>query len=158
MISVMLSLTREETVNLAENHAGRNLLCSESVLIALASAQGVKSPLIPRIATGFGAGVGRRGELCGALSGAVIGLGIMYGRDEGGFPQEGKRPYWFASELLDRFNEEHGKVRCFDLLGLDLTTEKGTEEYYRVGHWERTCRGFIRDITGLAYDMLSSTD
>jgi C_GCAxxG_C_C family probable redox protein len=154
----MLLVTRDETVKLAENYADKRLLCSESVLLALAVAQGAKSPLIPRIATGFGAGVGRRGELCGALAGAVMGLGIKYGRDEGGFPQEGKRPYWFASELLDRFDDEHGKVRCFDLLGLDLTTEKGTDEYNRLGHWERTCRGFIREATGLAYDMLSKVD
>ena len=87
-----------------------------------------------------------------------MGLGIKYGRDVGGFPQEGKRPYWFATELLNRFNEEHDNVRCFDLLGLDLTTEEGTEEYNRLEHWERTCHGFINEATELAYDMLSKAD
>jgi C_GCAxxG_C_C family probable redox protein len=151
----MLHITRDEAVKLAENYAENNFLCSESVLMALAAAQGVKSSLIPRMATGFGAGVGRRGEICGALAGAVMGLGIQYGRDECGFTQGGKRPYWFSTELLDGFKEKHGNVRCFDLLELDLTTEHGNQEYNRLGHWQRTCRGFIKEATELAYDMMN---
>jgi hypothetical protein len=74
-------LTKDETVNIAASHAEEEFLCSEAVLITLAECLGVESKLIPRIATGFGAGVGREGEVCGALSGAVMGLGLKFGRE-----------------------------------------------------------------------------
>jgi C_GCAxxG_C_C family probable redox protein len=97
-------LTKEETLKLAQSYADQHFLCSESCLLALAGAQFVESPLIPRIATGFGAGIGRSGETCGAVTGAVIGLGIRYGRDRVE-PVQDRRPYWYATEFLKRFKE-----------------------------------------------------
>jgi hypothetical protein len=61
--------------------------------MALAECMGVESGLIAKIATTFGAGMSREGEVCGALSGAVMGLGLRYGRNVPGFTQEGRRPY-----------------------------------------------------------------
>jgi len=84
---------RESTVRAAEGYAEEGYLCSEAVLLALAESMGVESELIPRIATGFAAGVARTGNLCGALSGAVMGLGLRYGRDAPE-TEPGRRPYW----------------------------------------------------------------
>jgi hypothetical protein len=72
-------LTKDEAVNLAASHAEAEFLCSEAVLMALAKCLGVESKLIPKIATGFGAGIGRQGEVCGALSGAVMGCPRFHG-------------------------------------------------------------------------------
>ena len=128
--------------------------------MALSKCQRVESPLIPKMATGFGAGSGRRGELCGALSGAVMGLGIRFGRDSAepfrsGDIQE-RRPYWYASDLVDRFRERFGCVRCMDLLGLDLTRTEDTEEYYRRNMWGTRCREYIKAAAEIAHDILSS--
>lgn len=149
-------LSKDETIRIAEEYAERSHLCSESVLAALAKAQGVESPLIPRIATGFGAGVGRRGEVCGAVSGAVMGLSLAYGRDKGAPYTGGRRPYWYSSQLIDRFLEIHSGVRCFDILGLDLADPQDSERYDKQGCWRGICRDCIRDATGIAYDILSS--
>ena len=74
-------MTKDEVATLAAAKAEEGWLCSESVLQALAAALNVSSELIPRIATGFAAGMGRSGETCGAISGAILGLGLRYGRD-----------------------------------------------------------------------------
>ena len=60
-------ITKDETVDLAASKAEEGWLCSEAVLQALAEALNVSSELIPRIATGFAAGIGRSGEVCGAV-------------------------------------------------------------------------------------------
>ncbi len=148
-------MPREGVVRLAEGHAERGFLCSEAVLLALSESLEVSSELIPRIATGFGAGVGRRGEVCGALSGGVMGLGIRFGRSS---PEEGRgerRPYWFASELTDLFGESLGCVRCMDLLGLDLSDPGDLQAYRERGMWGTRCREIIATATGLAYDVLA---
>jgi len=146
-------LTREETMDIAESCAKQNFLCVESCLIALARAQGIESPLIPRIATGFGAGCGRRGELCGALSGAVMGLGLKFGRDKVD-PKAGWRPYWYATELLERFRAIHGSLRCNDLLGFDVSAPDSQDRYSAAHCWETRCTPIIVATTGLAYDIL----
>ena len=55
--------------------------CAESVLLAIAESQGIQSDLIPRIATGFCSGISRTGGMCGAVSGAIMGIGLVAGRN-----------------------------------------------------------------------------
>jgi hypothetical protein len=54
--------------------------CYESVLLTPMGYLGIKSELVPRIATGIGAGFSLNGLTCGSISGAVIAIGIKYGR------------------------------------------------------------------------------
>jgi C_GCAxxG_C_C family probable redox protein len=150
-------LSREETIKLAESYASQGFLCSESCLMALARSQGVESPLIPRIATGFGAGVGRSGEMCGAVTGAVMGLSIRYGRDRVE-PVRDWRPYWYATELLERFRAEHGEVRCPALLGLDIAKPGDYEDFNRRNLWVNNCTRYILSATGIARDIIEEND
>ena len=55
--------------------------CAESVLLAIAESQGIHSDLIPRIATGFCSGISRTGGMCGAVSGAIMGINLVAGRN-----------------------------------------------------------------------------
>ena len=68
----------------AKLHFNSGLNCAESVLLTLSGRLAGKNSvsIIPRIATGFGGGVGRNGDICGALSGAVIAIGLALGRDK----------------------------------------------------------------------------
>ncbi len=150
-------LTKDETVNLAASHAEAEFLCSEAVLMALAKCLGVESKLIPKIATGFGAGIGGEGEVCGALSGAVMGLGLKFGRDEPGFTEDGRRPHWYATELMKGFRELHGHLRCRDLLGLDLTDPEDYRKYSERNLWGTKCRDLITSATEQAYELLEKS-
>ena len=150
-------MPKEETIKLADSYASQGFLCSESCLMALAKCQGVEYPLIPRIATGFGAGIGRSGEICGAVTGAVMGLGIRYGRDRIETKQN-QKPYWYSAELLKRFRAEHGEVRCSALLGLDLAKAEDLEEYYSRNLWVNSCTRFILSATGIACDIIEEND
>ncbi|MBL7167136.1 C_GCAxxG_C_C family protein [Candidatus Bathyarchaeota archaeon] len=151
-------LTKDETVNLAASYAEEGFLCSESVLMALAKCLGVESKLIPKIATGFGAGIGREGEVCGALSGAVMGLGLKFGRNVPGFIVDGRRPYWYATELMKGFQDLHGHLRCRDLLGLDLTDPEDYRKYSERNLWGTKCRDLIASTTEQAYALLVNAD
>jgi C_GCAxxG_C_C family probable redox protein len=149
-------ISKDDVVNLAVRCAEEGFLCSEAVLMALARALAVSNEMIPRIATGFGAGVGHMGEICGAISGAVMGLSIMYGRDDPRVREDERRPYWYSKELLKRIEKNHNAVTCFGILGLDLQDPGDLEDYHRENHWETTCREMIREATSLAYDLLAS--
>jgi len=71
-----------ETIDKAMSYFSSGYNCAESTLLAIAKgALGINSCLIPKIATGFGGGISRQGHVCGAVSGAVMGFGLKYGRN-----------------------------------------------------------------------------
>jgi hypothetical protein len=57
------------------------IFSAESVLLATAESQGIQSEFIPRIATGFCSGISRVGGMCGTVSGAIMGINLVAGRD-----------------------------------------------------------------------------
>lgn len=146
---------REETVRAAEGHAADGFLCSEAVLLALSEYMGVESELIPRVATGFAAGVARTGNVCGALSGAIMGLGLRYGRDAP-VTELRMRPYWYGRSLAEAFEEAYGSVTCPGVLGLDIDDPDDYRRYTEEDMWTTKCREIIKTATGLAYDFLQT--
>jgi C_GCAxxG_C_C family probable redox protein len=145
-------LSREDVQERAKSYAEKGYLCSEAVLLSLADCFGIQNDLIPKIATGFGAGIARSGMVCGAVSGAVIGLGIRFGRSTPGDTRS-KRPYWFSKELVKAFKDEYQNLECPKLLKLDLDKEEEYKLYSERKYWATRCREYIITAAGLAYDI-----
>ena len=93
--------------------------CAQSVLGAFCLEAGLDINTAFKLANGFGGGV-RCGELCGAVSGALMALGLQYGfYIENDIKQKNicnERAYAF----IEKFKEENGSVLCRDLLGCDI--------------------------------------
>jgi C_GCAxxG_C_C family probable redox protein len=127
------------------------LYCAESVLAVLARRQGVHSDLVPAIATGLCSGVSRRAGMCGAVSGAVMALGLAYGRkDEGG---KVDRTYSSVGAFIDAFEREFGSSNCAELLGCHLGTAEG-QAAFREQKLATRCRTFTQRATELAAALI----
>ncbi|OFW59157.1 MAG: hypothetical protein A2W01_06855 [Candidatus Solincola sediminis] len=125
--------------------------CAEAVLMAIADAQGIQSPLIPRIATGFCAGIARRGDVCGALSGAIMGINLVYGRNS---PDDSRdKDYTAVSELMKQFEQEFSSTACGDLTGCDLTTPEGRESF-EENNIKEQCNLYCREATRIAMEQI----
>mgnify|MGYP006303533853 CR=1 FL=1 len=98
----------------ANEYFSRGFNCSESVLLAAGDRLKTGSRLIPRIATGFGAGMAS-GSVCGAATGALMALSIKFGRDSGG--EGSSLAYEKSRRFLKRFKEELGSTQCRELKG-----------------------------------------
>ncbi len=111
---------------------GRPYNCCESVLLALAEYLGVKSELIPKIATGVGAGFSLNGFTCGTISGAVMAIGMKYGRVSN---KENPQNTWKrVDRFIEAFKSEFGATTCRELTGLNVKTAEGMKEYLRSVH------------------------
>jgi C_GCAxxG_C_C family probable redox protein len=96
--------------------------CAESVLLAIAESQGIQSDLIPRIATGFCSGISRSGGMCGAVSGAIMGINLVAGRNS---PTESiEFSYTLTQKLINRFEKQFGSVNCCQLIAAILIMNK----------------------------------
>ncbi|MDD5332298.1 MAG: C-GCAxxG-C-C family protein [Rhodoferax sp.] len=109
--------------NSAEESFASGLYCAESVVLALARAQGIESDLLPRAATAFCSGMARTCGTCGALTGAMMGVSLALGRSEA---KASVQPSYEATQRLIReFEQEFGARDCHVLLGCDLNTPQG---------------------------------
>ncbi len=121
--------------------------CAQSVLLTLfehITAEG-KNELIPRIATGFGGGIGRCGSVCGALTGGVMAVGVKYGSDEAGVEKRAKA-YANAQALYKLFEKQHGSVMCRDLLKYDLSNPEQAAKARQDEAFEKVCPPLIKSV------------
>jgi len=125
--------------------------CAESVLLAIAESQRLQSEVIPRIATGFCSGMADTCGLCGAVSGAIMGLGLVNGVRTPGDDRTAN--YAAVQKLLAQFEAKFGSTNCRDLTGCDLGTPEGQAEFRASGQGER-CTDYVSEATRLALSVV----
>lgn len=145
-------MDREEAIQRAMGYVDDGFLCVEAVLKTLADLKGVESEYIPGIASGMAAGVARTSQICGAVTGAILGLGLWFGRNKPIVSE--KRPYWYSRLFIDRWMETHDSTNCSMLLGIELEDPVGYEKFNNENMWVNKCQRYIREAVELAYDIL----
>lgn len=112
----------------AEELFSSGLFCAESVVLAIARAQGVEPEVLPKVATAFCSGMARSCGTCGALTGAIMGVSLALGRST---PSESVQPCYAATQrLIEEFEQEFGSRDCAVLLdGCDLSTANGQARF-----------------------------
>lgn len=138
----MKKLNKEEATKRAYAYFGRGYNCAESiVLMANDVIDDDLVPDAPRVATAFGLGMGCMREACGALSGAVIVLSFLYGRDNRhGSEHVSQR----AARLFRKmFIAEFSSSNCGDMVGRDKVVKK----------FDR-CRSLTSTTAGLLIDFI----
>jgi C_GCAxxG_C_C family probable redox protein len=121
-------------------------------LLAVSQQLGINSEVIPRIATPFGGGIGGRGEVCGAVIGSVMAIGLKHGREEPSQPRD--TAYALAREFCQRFEEETGSLSCRELTGMDLSTSEGIRAYRSSDIPLRVCLPAIGTAFRLVMELL----
>lgn len=150
--------SKDEFINRTKDYAESGYLCSEAVLLATSDLLEIRSEIIPAIASGFGAGMGRHGTVCGAITGGIIGLGLRFGRKEkpSGEDRDAKSVYWYSAELLSRFRERHGTILCSEITNCNLMEPDGLKKYREENLWKTTCRDVIASVSELVHEILVS--
>ena len=120
-----------------------NFNCSQAVLTAFAPDLGLDEKLALMLGTQFGGGA-RNGEMCGAVSGALMVLGLNYGHFESENNEQKSRAYAVATEFTKRFKELNGSIVCRDLLGYDLTKPEDSACIKEKNLFRTICPEMIR--------------
>jgi C_GCAxxG_C_C family probable redox protein len=138
-------------VEQALNLFSRDYNCSQAVLSVFADEIGLSKDLALKIASGFGSGM-RAGEVCGAVSGAIMVLGLKFGHFKEG-DLETKRDMYKKVELFqDKFKEIHGSILCKSLLGYDVSNIHDREIIEKKGLFEKICPLMIEDALRILED------
>ena len=104
--------------------------CAQSVYAASATGNGLTEAQRLALAAPFGGGVARQGELCGALTGALLALGEACGGAMAADPVAGRDAlYQQVQQLTSAFRTAHGAILCRELTGCALDTEEGRRSF-----------------------------
>jgi C_GCAxxG_C_C family probable redox protein len=117
--------------------------CAQAVFAAFAGDCGLETNTALQTAAGFGGGLGRLQETCGAVTGAVMVLGLRSGFKEGDGRGKIDAVYEKVRHFVDEFTEAKGSIKCRDLLGCDLLSEEG-HRYFKENNLRENCKDFIR--------------
>jgi C_GCAxxG_C_C family probable redox protein len=135
----------------ARNYFIQGFNCAESISLSFKETLGIEDSSLPRLATGFGGGVARKGSLCGAFIGSVMALGMKMGRTD---PKDEKglsAIYEKCRQFWDRFEKEFGSNLCCEIIGCHLDNQDERQKWLDSGGRERCA-----DLVGRTAEMLSA--
>ncbi len=130
--------------------------CSQSVLATYGPLVGLDKDGA-RIARGFGSGIGRLSQTCGAVTGAAMVLSLKVpGAD---LPTKADIPakeetYTLIQEFAKKFQAANGSIGCTELLGVNLGTPEGRKQFSERGMLKTHCAKFVRSSSLLLEEML----
>jgi C_GCAxxG_C_C family probable redox protein len=147
----------EETMNSvqrAEKNFKDGFSCSQAVFAAFAEDLGLERETALRISTGFGAGMARMTETCGAVTGAIMVIGLKHGRVDPEDLDAKEKTYSLVGEFVKRFRERHGSIVCRELLGCDIGTEEGMEKAASEGLFEDFCPSLVKQAAEILGEII----
>lgn len=131
-------------------------LCSQAVFSTYAEKLGLDLETAMKIATPFGGGMARMGETCGAVSGALMAIGLKHGNmtDWRIEDKQKEKAYRIAIEFVEKFKSRNGSVWCKDLLGCDLSTPEGRKAANDGKLFFTACPKFVREAAEILEEVL----
>ena len=128
--------------------------CSQSVLCALAPRLNIDNETAMKIAMGFGGGIARSGDICGAVTGGIMALGLAKGG--GGIPtsEDKEELYVLVRKFLGEVTELHGSTVCRELIGFDVSVPGEREKARALGRFDMVCPRMVRDAAELVEQRL----
>ena len=124
--------------------------CAQSVVFAFCDECGIGEDAALKVSCGFGGGMGRKQEVCGAVTGGIMVLGLRRGRGTRDGRPVTEDLYPRVREFMDGFAVRNGSYLCRDLLsGCDLTSEEGQRRFKEDGLLEKVCKQCVRSAAEL---------
>ena len=127
--------------------------CAQAVLAPFAERFGLPRETALKLGTPFGGGIGHTGQVCGAVSGAMMAIGLAQGTAIDDKPQK-EACYALVQAFQTRFLARHSAVTCPGLLGLDISDPAELERARALGLFHTRCPAFVGDAVVITAELL----
>jgi len=127
--------------------------CSQAILTTYGPLFGVSERAALQVASGFGGGIGRLGFECGAVTGAVMVLGLRYGPSSTDDTAAREKVYELVREFAKRFRQRCGSLLCRELIGCDISTAEGLQQARRNDVFRTVCPNFVRHAAQILEEL-----
>ncbi|MDP6546048.1 MAG: C-GCAxxG-C-C family protein [Phycisphaerae bacterium] len=131
--------------------------CAQAVVWPFCDEIGLEADAAMRIACGFGGGIAKRQEVCGAVTGGIMVLGMILGEGKEQDRSTTEETYAKGAEFISRFESEHGSYNCLELLdGCDLNTEEGRKRVKDRDLRNETCKACVQTAVEILEEMIKN--
>jgi C_GCAxxG_C_C family probable redox protein len=128
--------------------------CSQAVLVSHCEEYGLDSEMALKVAGAFGGGMGHIGETCGAVTGALMLLGLKYGKTKAENTESNDRTYATVKEYTDMFKQKHGSIKCKDLIEFDISVKEELTKAREAGVFKTVCPLLVKDSIEMVERLL----
>jgi len=129
--------------------------CSQAVLSTFGPEMGLERKLALRVAGAFGGGMARMGGTCGAVTGAMMVIGLKWGKTDAQDEAAKEKTYGYVRQFVDRFLSKHGSITCRELLTFDIGTPEGQRRFKEESCLSLRCSSFVRDAVRILEVILN---
>jgi len=120
--------------------------CSQAVLSVFTEELGLDREAAARIASGFGGGIGHMAETCGAVTGAIMVIGLKKGMSiDGNTYKSNLLVYALVNDFVKKFTNHNRSIKCHDLLGVDFNDQEAYREARNKGLFYTVCTKLVSD-------------
>jgi C_GCAxxG_C_C family probable redox protein len=113
----------------------------------------IKDSALPQLASGFGGGIGHKGSICGALTGAVMAIGMKMGRTDPKDRKTLQKVYDKCQGFWSQFEKEFGNINCYNIIGIHLDNEEERQRWLAAGGREK-CGDLVGKTAYMLCDLL----
>ena len=131
--------------------------CSQSVFVAFADEFHLPETQCLKIACAFGAGMGRQQFTCGAVTGALMALGMKFGKGFDDNDSQKLITYQKSVTFFKEFKQMHGSLNCKELLNnLDIQDDSDYQKIVDLKLFDLRCKRYVEDAVKIADKILQS--
>ena len=130
------------------------MTCSQAILSTYGPGFGLDEETALRIAYGFGGGMGRLADTCGAVTGAFMVIDLKFASHDITDKKAKELTRSKIQEFARLFNERNKSLMCRDILGEDISTEEGFKRGIQDGLAKEKCPKFVQDAAEILEQLL----
>lgn len=128
--------------------------CAQAVFTAYCEELGLDTETALKISGAFGGGMGHIGEVCGAVSGAFMVIGLKYGKSKADDNDAKEKTYALVQEFTKRFKGDYGSVRCKDLIEYDISIKEEMLKARDSGVFNTICPALVKRAVEIVGDII----
>ena len=129
--------------------------CAQSVLKAVLEEKGVFFDEAMSLSSGFGGGIAWEGRTCGAVSGAIMTIGVLNGPQNDDVVQGKQSTYKLSNILIERLKEKLETIQCYELIGVDMKDPEAKKAARERGVFSDQCSEFVATAVRIVLDHSS---
>jgi len=140
-----------DPIKTAQDRFAQGFSCSQAVFSAYASRFGFDDETALKLASPFGGGIARQGYVCGAVTGALMALGLQTGSAS---LETKNEAYKIPEEFVKRFEERYSTILCRQLIEYDLSKPDELQTARESGVFKTKCPEIVKEAAELVSEFL----
>jgi C_GCAxxG_C_C family probable redox protein len=128
--------------------------CAQAVFSSYSAEYGLDTSFAKKIGGAFIGGIANNGEVCGAVTGALMLIGLKYGQYNEGDKESKEKTIKITNDYIQKFKKEHGSIICRDLLKYDLSIEEEAQKARESGVFKTLCPVFVKRSVELFEEII----